>query len=820
MAIRYSTGQRADDARPKPAECESFSRFSYILEELRRAIGITPIDTKNQMYAKKARLPYIWHSMKDVSGRRKADNAGDRDVLFMDMDGCTAQAWRALCDALTCFSCFAYSTPSHLHPTANGEQRWRICMELDRAVTPEEYRRLGPAVERWLMDCISLLEDYAVKWDRSVYNPDHMVYGPDENAIFMRFDGVPVTVDMLLSLAPKLPEIRKTAPALSGPDDLSRAVDLNGITLQTFDDLRKVMMHPAVLADAHPKSGKHDAWASMGNRLAWFKGTEWEAQARQLWIDWSIAGGGSKDDIGMAEVRWDEDKLKADRTGYQAIFAHAQKVGVANPAANRPRDSVASMDDFDELPPEDPEKPRSFPHTGGYGKPGKFVIEGLVPLGVLMLYGMSSHFKSYLLISMLCRLAMKTHRWGGRNLKGGAVLYVAAEGGSSVMPRVGAWADKYNDGRPLDLFYTLPLAVDLSVEGKVKAMIKEVKRIALHTGEPVRVVAVDTLSQSMMQGEENSASDVAKFMAGATRVFTETGAAVIIVHHSGKDSGKGMRGSSAAFANADAVIRVERIGDAVNLINEKQRTGPAQPTRGYLVSEVHLPDEVIAANEAADEEYTSTEGEVYDPVRLTTERVFEDVPLAEIEPLMMAKTDADIKGSSDESWVWEKLEASGGSIARSELREQWKEETARSAGQFRTVLGRMKEKDYIVEHDGVIKDFLGESVPTGGGNLRNFANSLKATNLHKNARSNIMQYICINNQRNKDSIQQAQHKAQQRNKNCFTTDFKGFFKSNKRNMTASVVAQHNTPLPPLGGRGLLRTSRCGFYSPNIHMQCL
>lgn len=710
MEIRYSTGQHTRDDRPVPAVCESFSSFSYTLEDLRRAIGITLGDTRAQMRAKKMRLPYIWHSMKDVAGGRNAANAGDRDALFLDMDGCDAAAWQALRKVLALFSCFTWSTPSHLHPTVNCEQRWRICMELDRTVTPEEYKRLGPAVESWLMDCISLLDDYAVKWDHSVYNPDHMVYGPDENAVFERFNGSPVSVDILLARAPEITTPEKTHSI--DRDDLSRIVDLNGISSQTFDDLREVMWHPAVLADAEPGCGKYPCWAAMGNRLAWFKGTEWEDVARQLWIDWSIAGGG---DGTSAEHKWDSDQLTAERTGYQAIFARARKLGVANPATDRPHGSVASVDDFEDLPPEEPEPPKSRPHTGGYGKAGKFVIEGMVPHGVTMLYGASSSFKSYGVISMLCRVATKTHRWGGRNIKGGAVLYVAAEGGSSVMPRVGAWADKYNDGKSLDLFYTLPLAVDLSVPVNVTKMVKEIKRIAHHTGEPVRVVAVDTLSQSMMQGEENSASDVAKFMAGATRVFTETGAAVIIVHHSGKDSSKGMRGSSAAFANADAVIRVERIGDAVNIINEKQRTGPVQPTRGYMVPTVQLPDDVIAANEAYDDEYTSTEGEVYDPVRLTTERVFEDVPMAEITPLLMDSPEKDAKGSADEAWIWDKLEISGGGIKRAELREMWKEETDKSGGQFRTVLGRMKEKAYIVEHDGMILDAMCAGNPDTGG---------------------------------------------------------------------------------------------------------
>ncbi|EPS8267330.1 AAA family ATPase [Salmonella enterica] len=710
MEIRYSTGQHTRDDRPVPAVCESFSRFSYTLEDLRRAIGITLDDTRAQMRAKKMGLPYIWHSMKDVAGGRNALNAGDRDALFLDMDGCDAAAWQALRKVLAFFSCFTWSTPSHLHPTVNCEQRWRICMELDRTVTPEEYKRLGPAVESWLMDCISLLDDYAVKWDHSVYNPDHMVYGPDENAVFERFNGSPVSVDILLARSPEITAPEKTHSI--DPDDLSRIVDLNGISSQTFDDLREVMWHPAVLADAEPGCGKYPCWAAMGNRLAWFKGTEWEDVARQLWIDWSIAGGG---DGTSAEHKWDSDQLTAERTGYQAVFARARKLGVANPATDRPHGSVASVDDFEDLPPETPELPKSWPHRGGYGKAGKFVIEGFLPIGVIMVYGISSHFKSYFIISLLCRVATKTHRWAGRNIRGGAVLYIAAEGGSSVMPRVGAWADKYNDGKPVELFYTYAHPVDLSVKANVDGLIKEIKRIEMHTGEPLRIVAVDTLSQSMMQGDENSASDIAKFMAGATRIVNETGAAVIPVHHSGKDSSKGMRGSSAAFANADAVFRVERIGDAVNIINEKQRTGPVQPTRGYMVPTVPLPDDVIAANEAYDDEYTSTEGEVYDPVRLTTERVFEDVPVAEITPLLMDSPEKDAKGSADEAWIWDKLEISGGGIKRAELREMWKEETDKSGGQFRTVLGRMKEKAYIVEHDGMILDAMCVGNPDTGG---------------------------------------------------------------------------------------------------------
>ncbi|HIA1612817.1 TPA: VapE domain-containing protein [Salmonella enterica] len=343
--INLSYGRELVDNLPMPCTDADFNRTFKRVKKWASAINATKQDTKAQLNAKKARLPYIWHAMKDATKGRNAANAGNRDVLFMDMDGCNAPAWHALRDALACFSCFVYSTPSHLHPTANGEHRWRVCLELSRQVTPEEYKRLGLAVETWLMDCISLLDDYAVKWDHSVYNPDHMVFVPDEKAIFERFTGEPVDVDMLLASAPEInaPERAKVS---ADPDDLSRIVDLNGISKQTFDDLRAVMWHPAVLADAEPGCNKYSFWAAMGNRLAWFKGTDWEEEARQLWLEWSIAGG---DDGKSAEHKWDSDQLTADRTGYQAIFARAKQLGVANPATERQCDSVASVDDFEDL---------------------------------------------------------------------------------------------------------------------------------------------------------------------------------------------------------------------------------------------------------------------------------------------------------------------------------------------------------------------------------------------------------------------------------------------------------------------------------------
>ncbi|WP_195848512.1 AAA family ATPase [Providencia alcalifaciens] len=694
MWITYSVGRSARDNRPQLAQAASFDEYKLAIKALKKTINVSPNDSTEAMREKKARLNYIWGALINKTKGRSAANAGNRHVLWLDMDGCSLDAWNTLKGVLSMYRCFCYTTASHEHPTANNEQRWRIGIELDSSVTAQMYAELGPRVEQEIMDCYELLGDEPIKWDRSVYEPSHMVFAPHEGAQFLEFDGAVINVGTVLAsdlvLHSNVADISDFDVA--SDDDLSRLVDLDNIDSHTFDDIRSALWHPQVLNDAKPAMGKHNAWAAMGCRLAWFIDTDYESQARDLWLEWSAAGGGSSDDVSEAARRWDEGKLKADRTGFQSIFSYAQKLGWVNPGTERLK-SENSVD-----------LPVSSPYLGGYGEPGRFIIEGLVPVGVTSIYGASATYKSYTALSMALRVALKTHRWAGRNIKGGAVLYIAAEGGNSITPRTGAWSEKHNNGQQIKNFYTLPRAVDLAEPKMVNALLKEIKRIEHVTGEPMRMVVIDTLSQSMTSGDENSAGDMAKFIAGATRIASELSAAVIFIHHAGKDGSKGMRGSSAAFANVDAVIKVERIGESVNLINEKQRTGPTQPTKSYNVPAVPLPEYVIELNERLDNDYTSTDGETYEPVRLTTERVFEDVPMAEIITAFDDESKS-TKRDTHESWVWEQLDNAGGRIERAELRTKWKEELSLELNILRSVISRMKRAQNIIETEtGTICD--------------------------------------------------------------------------------------------------------------------
>jgi len=141
----------------------------------------------------------------------------------------------------------------------------------------------------------------------------------------------------------------------------------------------------------------------------------------------------------------------------------------------------------------------------------------------------------------------------GVPVKQGRVTYVIGEGGAARFgDRILAWC-KENKVEPSSLsgqFAVVPVRVSLDNPEDLKAFLAA-------DPDPCALVVFDTLARCM-DGDENSTRDMGVAVKGLDHVRERYGCAVIAVHHSGKDSDRGGRGSTALPGAVDATLRVTR----------------------------------------------------------------------------------------------------------------------------------------------------------------------------------------------------------------------------------------------------------------------
>lgn len=143
-------------------------------------------------------------------------------------------------------------------------------------------------------------------------------------------------------------------------------------------------------------------------------------------------------------------------------------------------------------------------------------------------------------------------------------MYVVGEGGIGVPRRIKAWEKRH--GVKLNNLYLVNRPVFPVRREEMQEMIKAARDVKSRTGQPVRLIVVDTLARCFGGNDENDARDMGAFIEGCDVIKRETGATLLVVHHSGKDDTKGARGSSAFRAALDAEFNVRREGDGGAII--------------------------------------------------------------------------------------------------------------------------------------------------------------------------------------------------------------------------------------------------------------
>lgn len=182
----------------------------------------------------------------------------------------------------------------------------------------------------------------------------------------------------------------------------------------------------------------------------------------------------------------------------------------------------------------------------------EWIVSGVLPDGgIAAIYGDPSSGKTFLAIDLASRISLGLGPWFNREVEQRQVIYVALEGGRGIKKRLDAW-DKANGTTSTvqTILQPFSLLKDGDVEGMCNSIVSSCAKGA--------VVFIDTLAQASPGADENTSTDMGRVLAASQRIAEEIEGLVVLIHHSGKDTSKGLRGHSSLNGRMDAVIGVSR----------------------------------------------------------------------------------------------------------------------------------------------------------------------------------------------------------------------------------------------------------------------
>jgi len=184
--------------------------------------------------------------------------------------------------------------------------------------------------------------------------------------------------------------------------------------------------------------------------------------------------------------------------------------------------------------------------------PARWRVRGVLPLeGIAAIFGPSGSGKSFLVLDLLAAVASGA-AWFGCRTKAAPVLYVALEGEAGIAQRVQAYQAKH--GKVDAGFHFLLQSLDIRSATDRDDLVTAVQA----TGWSGGVLCLDTLNRAAPGMDENDSKDMGEAIAAAKAIHAAVGGVVLVVHHTGKDAARGMRGHSSLIAALDAAIEVSR----------------------------------------------------------------------------------------------------------------------------------------------------------------------------------------------------------------------------------------------------------------------
>ncbi len=209
-------------------------------------------------------------------------------------------------------------------------------------------------------------------------------------------------------------------------------------------------------------------------------------------------------------------------------------------------------------------------------------VRGVLPLeGIAAVFGPSGSGKSFLVLSLLASVSSGAE-WFGCRVVRAPVLYVALEGEAGISQRVKAYQVK--NGRVADGFRFLLQGLDIRNATDRADLVQAVRASGWHGG----VLCLDTLNRAAPGMDENDSKSMGEAIGAAKAIQAELGGLVLLVHHTGKDATRGLRGHSSLHAALDAAIEVTRNDDRRDWKIAKSKDGEDGEARPFRLDVVKI----------------------------------------------------------------------------------------------------------------------------------------------------------------------------------------------------------------------------------------